>query len=915
MQLAIKQAALDAAKADLVVAQASVRGQVAQARSARYKLQHTIEDVDNKVALLRANAAALAKSKSSLVLAQQEFDPLQAIARHQGGQPRRIRSTQEHPGRSAGRGESSDRECHPDPREPGSSRQARGWPGPDRCARGPQPDFLFRPRGARRTCSRMPRRSASFPLRTSSRPRKRSKNSTSATRAGMSTQIYATVMKDAPVFKQAQARLLQAQHDLEQAQLNLRYCDVVSEIDGVVTRRNVNPGNNVQAGQSLMAVRSLTEVWIDANFKETQLSQLRIGQPVDLRADMYGKRQTFKGRISASPWAPAPRFRCCPRKNATGNFVKVVQRPARAHRPHRLPSRYRSALRRHLGGAGGAHQRKSPRAPTPASSCSLTSPRPPPWKPSPWRPGETVSAATLSVSPAAALPAARRTINPWLIALAVVVPTFMEVLDTTIANVALRYIAGGLSAPATDSEWVITSYLAANAIILPISAGWPCGSAGEIISCSPSRFSPWLRCCAAWPTSLGMLIASRVLQGLAGGGLQPSSQGVLLDAFPPEKQGAAQTLFGIAALLAPVVGPTLGGYITDNYGWRWIFYLNLPVGAFALWMCSKLVHDPPYLKAAKLDAQKKGAPFDTLGLCLLSLTMVTWKSCSAKARNGIGLAIRSLRVQTLASIFVLALGGLVWREMRIASPLINFRTLADRNFRWCCIIIFCAFASLYANTTSLPALLQSLFGYDATTSGLVLSPRVSGGPHALCGGTAARARRGCALPHRRRPRCLGNRQLLDVAFHPRHRPLGCRLVSYRFHHGTLDDLRSAQRRGLSAHPAPIARRRGGPPRFAAQRRGQCGHFRGADHSRAARSIPHPAPGREPRSPESGGERLPRPGPGQLPPAQTGIRRPLARWRSSRWRISVSSNPRRSPTSILFCCSPSFPSRSSGLCSL
>ncbi|MEP6670792.1 MAG: DHA2 family efflux MFS transporter permease subunit [Chthoniobacter sp.] len=333
-----------------------------------------------------------------------------------------------------------------------------------------------------------------------------------------------------------------------------------------------------------------------------------------------------------------------------------------------------------------------------------------------------MSAATLSASTAAVLPAERRTISPWLIALAVVIPTFMEVLDTTIANVALRYMAGGLSAPATDSEWVITSYLAANAIILPMS-GWLAVRLGRrnYFLLSIAIFTLASALCGM-ATSLGMLIASRVLQGLAGGGLQPSSQGVLLDAFPPEKQGAAQTLFGIAALLAPVVGPTLGGYITDNYGWRWIFYLNLPVGGFALWMCSKLVHDPPYLKTAQLNARKKGAAFDTLGLCLLSVTMVTWEIVLSKGQEWDWFGDPFLRVQTLSSFFVLALGGLIWREMKIANPLINFRTLADRNFRWCCVIIFCAFASLYANTTSLPALLQSLFGYDATTSGLVLSP-------------------------------------------------------------------------------------------------------------------------------------------------------------------------------------------------
>ncbi|EDY16527.1 drug resistance transporter, EmrB/QacA subfamily [Chthoniobacter flavus Ellin428] len=333
-----------------------------------------------------------------------------------------------------------------------------------------------------------------------------------------------------------------------------------------------------------------------------------------------------------------------------------------------------------------------------------------------------MSTAVLSASAAAAIPVARRTINPWIIALAVVIPTFMEVLDTTIANVALRYMAGGLSAPATDSEWVITSYLAANAIILPIS-GWLAVRLGRrnyfLLSIAIFTLASVL---CGMASSLGMLIASRVLQGLAGGGLQPSSQGVLLDAFPPEKQGAAQTLFGIAALLAPVVGPTLGGYITDNYGWRWIFFLNLPVGGFALWMCSRLVFDPPYLKAAQIESRKKAAPFDTIGLCLLSLTMVTWEVVLSKGQEWDWFGDPFLRVQTLAVLFVVGLVGLIWREKRIANPLIHFRTLADQNFRWCCVIIFCAFASLYANTTSLPALLQSLFGYDATTSGLVLSP-------------------------------------------------------------------------------------------------------------------------------------------------------------------------------------------------
>ncbi len=315
-----------------------------------------------------------------------------------------------------------------------------------------------------------------------------------------------------------------------------------------------------------------------------------------------------------------------------------------------------------------------------------------------------------------------RTLNPWLIAIAVVIPTFMEVLDTTIANVALRYMAGGLSAPATDSEWVITSYLAANAIILPIS-GWLGVRLGRrrYFLLSIAIFTAASALCGM-ATSLNALIAFRVLQGLAGGGLQPSSQGILLDAFPPEKQGTAMTLFRMAALLAPVVGPTLGGFITDNYGWPWIFYLNVPVGLAALVMCSAVVKDPEYLKEARTKLFRERRAFDTLGLCLLSVTMIAWEVLLSKGQEWDWLGDPFFRIQSLLIVFVLSLGGLIIRELRIPNPLINFRTLRDRNFRSCCIIIFCAFGVLYANTTKLPALLQSLFGYDATSSGLVLSP-------------------------------------------------------------------------------------------------------------------------------------------------------------------------------------------------
>src|ERR1700739_1912005 len=192
--------------------------------------------------------------------------------------------------------------------------------------------------------------------------------------------------------------------------------------------------------------------------------------------------------------------------------------------------------------------------------------------------------------------AGRAAINPWAVAVAVVIPTFMEVLDTTIANVALRYIAGGLSAAVIDAEWVLTSYLARNATILPIT-GWLSARLGRrnyfLLSIAGFTIASGL---CGMATSLGQIILFRVIQELAGGGLQPSTQGVLLDSFPPEKQGSAMTLFGIAALLAPVVGPTLGGYLTVQYDWRWIFYINVPVGAVGFLASYLLVDDPDYLK-------------------------------------------------------------------------------------------------------------------------------------------------------------------------------------------------------------------------------------------------------------------------------------------------------------------------------
>jgi DHA2 family multidrug resistance protein len=322
----------------------------------------------------------------------------------------------------------------------------------------------------------------------------------------------------------------------------------------------------------------------------------------------------------------------------------------------------------------------------------------------------------------ASLQGSRAGVNPWLVAAAVVVPTFMEVLDTTIAVVALRYIAGGLSATVDDGEWVITSYLAANAIILPIT-GWLAGRFGRrnYFLFSILVFTLASAACGM-ATSLNQLILFRVVQGLAGGGLQPSSQGVLLDAFPPEKQGTAMTLFGLAALIAPVVGPTLGGWITDDYSWRWAFFINVPIGLLAFAACYAVVHDPDYLTAERAEQRRRPSRFDSIGLSLLVITMVSWEVMLSKGEEWDWLGDPFGRIQTLAALFVVGLGGLIFWEMRQRNPVVNFRPLRERNFSVCCIIIFSAYAILYGASTSLPNLLESLFGYDALHAGIVMSP-------------------------------------------------------------------------------------------------------------------------------------------------------------------------------------------------
>jgi DHA2 family multidrug resistance protein len=319
-------------------------------------------------------------------------------------------------------------------------------------------------------------------------------------------------------------------------------------------------------------------------------------------------------------------------------------------------------------------------------------------------------------------PASMPAVSPWLIAVAVTVPTFMEVLDTSITNVALRYIAGDLSAAAIDSEWVITSYLAANAIILPIS-GWLSTYFGRrrYFMLSVAGFTVTSLLCGM-ATNLESLIVFRVLQGIAGGGLQPCTQAILLDSFPKEKRGAAMTAYAVATLLAPIVGPTLGGWITDSYSWRWIFFINLPSGVLVFAMCGAVLKDPPYLRAQRVEFLRKPIRFDFVGLGLITVGLASLEVVLSKGQEWDWLGDPSLRVHRLVAGVVLGLSLAVWWEFSVEAPLVDLRPLADRNFAASAVIFFCAYGVLYGTSTTLPGMLQTLFGYDAINAGLVMSP-------------------------------------------------------------------------------------------------------------------------------------------------------------------------------------------------
>jgi MFS transporter, DHA2 family, multidrug resistance protein len=316
------------------------------------------------------------------------------------------------------------------------------------------------------------------------------------------------------------------------------------------------------------------------------------------------------------------------------------------------------------------------------------------------------------------------TINPWVIAVTVTLATFMEVLDTSIANVALPHISGNLSAGADESTWVLTSYLVSNAIVLPLS-GWFSGLIGRkrfYMSCV-ALFTVSSFLCGLAP-SLGVLVLFRILQGAGGGGLQPSEQAILNDTFSFEKRGMAFAVYGIAVVVAPTIGPWLGGWITDNFSWRWIFYINVPVGIISLLLTSVLIKDPPYMKRASL---KSGFRIDYIGIGLISLGLGSMQIILDKGQRDDWLSSGFIRIFFVLMI-VGIVAGIIW-ELREKEPVVDLHMLKDRNFAVATVAMFFLGFVLYSSTVLIPQLLQQLMGYTAELAGLALSP---GGAVIMC---------------------------------------------------------------------------------------------------------------------------------------------------------------------------------------
>ncbi|HKE24395.1 MAG TPA: DHA2 family efflux MFS transporter permease subunit [Bryobacteraceae bacterium] len=306
-------------------------------------------------------------------------------------------------------------------------------------------------------------------------------------------------------------------------------------------------------------------------------------------------------------------------------------------------------------------------------------------------------------------------VNPWIIAVTVSLAAFMEVLDSSIANVALPHIAGGLGVSNDESTWVLTSYLVSNAIVLPLS-GYMVSVFGRkrfFLACIALFTLSSLLCGVA--TSLGLLLLFRVMQGAFGGGLQPMAQSILADSFPAAKRGVAFSVYGITAVCAPAIGPTLGGWLTDNYSWRWVFYINIPVGILAIFLVQQLIEDPPYLSRLRKAVGK----FDYVGFSLLTIGVAALQIALDKGQEDDWFG--STFITTLIVTAAIGLIALVIWEWFQKTPIVDVRLFKSFNFAATNVMFFVVGMILFSSTVLMPQFLQTLMGYTAQIAGLVLS--------------------------------------------------------------------------------------------------------------------------------------------------------------------------------------------------
>jgi DHA2 family multidrug resistance protein len=315
-------------------------------------------------------------------------------------------------------------------------------------------------------------------------------------------------------------------------------------------------------------------------------------------------------------------------------------------------------------------------------------------------------------------------INPWIVAMTVTLATFMEVLDSSIANVALPHIAGGLGATQDEATWVLTSYLVANAVILPAGAYMTTfiGRKRFYMICVALFGISSALCGLAW--SLPILVFFRVLQGVGGGGMAPSEQAILADTFPPEKRGQAFAMYGLAVVCAPAIGPTLGGYITDNFDWRWIFYLNVPICLLSLYLTHRIVEDPPWVADEVHKTQRDGIKLDFFGFGLLAATFGSLEFILDKGQEDDWFG--SKIIVFFVTLMVIAFGTMIWWELKQlrqgSRPILNLTLFKRPVFAISFTLMFVLGFSLYSTTTLIPQFVQTLLGYTAELAGLVLSP-------------------------------------------------------------------------------------------------------------------------------------------------------------------------------------------------